>query len=431
VNQRKSLLATIAFWLALVTLFEMANRGAYQGFFHDDDLDNAANGVQTGAGYYLNRLLSPQFEEWNFRPAAHFYYHVMARAADLHFPAYIAAIHAMHLLAVFLLWGFLRRLHFSRFAACSGALFFAFHMAAFDVYWRPMYVFDLMAGLFVIACLLAYASGWTVLSALLFWLAYKSKEVVIFLPLFLALYEAWFAQRRWIRLLPFFLISANFGIQALLINRAHTESDYTLRFTPQALWICLRYYAPQWLQSPIGWALLLLPVFRFRDRRLLFGMAGLMILMGPLLFLPGRLYGAYLYTGLAALAVSVAALADQRWGRPAVVLFFAIWLPWNYAILQEKRKEWLAESSVRRLWLESLREPLKALDPRMKIFVRADDLPLELHGMAGGIRLLRPGELFEYKFYGEAKGQLQAGTFAIVGWDPASRRATLGFEFHE
>src|SRR5207237_6965307 len=106
---------------------------------------------------FITPLLTPRFFENNFRPVGHLSYWFMGRLAGLTFPPYILVIHAVHLINVVLLWLLLRRLELPPAADATGVLFFAFHMAAFDVYWKFMYVFDLLCGTFCLLSLLAYA----------------------------------------------------------------------------------------------------------------------------------------------------------------------------------------------------------------------------------------------------------------------------------
>ena len=53
---------------------------------------------------------------------------------------------------------------------------------AMDAYWKPMYVFDLFCTTFCLASILLYAHGRWILSFIAFWLAYKSKELAVMLP---------------------------------------------------------------------------------------------------------------------------------------------------------------------------------------------------------------------------------------------------------
>ena len=139
----------------------------------------------------------------------------MVRAARLRYAPYIAGIQLIHLLNVLLIWLLARALGAEIVGACAAALFYAFHAAAFDVYWKAMYAFDLLCATFTLASLWAYVRGRIVLSVVFFWLSIKSKEVTIFFPLVLAAYEMLLSGRglkdSWRRLLPFFAISAIVG----------------------------------------------------------------------------------------------------------------------------------------------------------------------------------------------------------------------------
>src|SRR5574340_1123305 len=117
---------------AMIVLFLIANRGAYEGYFHGDDLDNLAWTRGVSLADFAAGLASPLFYTNNFRPAGHLFYFLMGRAAGLDFRWYVAVLQAVHLLNVWLLWLFLRRLRFAPLAATAGALLFAFHMAVFD-----------------------------------------------------------------------------------------------------------------------------------------------------------------------------------------------------------------------------------------------------------------------------------------------------------
>src|SRR5438046_10191882 len=62
------------------------------------------------------------------------------------------------------------------------------------------------------------------------WLAFKSKELAIMLPVVLLCYEHWLGKRHWKRLIPFFAVSLLFGIQALATVGTHTGTEYALHF---------------------------------------------------------------------------------------------------------------------------------------------------------------------------------------------------------
>jgi hypothetical protein len=123
----------------------------------------------------------------------------------------------LHLVNVALLWLILRRLQLPFWASAAALVFFAFHMAVFDIYWRPMYVYDLLCGTFCLLTVLFWLDDRWVLSLLFFWLAYRSKEIAVMLPVALAAYELLLGQRRWLRLAPFFAISIWFGMQGFFL----------------------------------------------------------------------------------------------------------------------------------------------------------------------------------------------------------------------
>jgi hypothetical protein len=187
-------------------------------------------------------LISPRFQPNNFRPAAHFYFHLAGKYFGLDFAKYVIPIQAIHLLNVWLVWLLTRRFGASTLGASAACLFFGFHAALFDVFWKPMYVFDLLCATFCLLSLLFYTRRQFVLSFVAFWLAYKSKELGVMLPAVLAAYEFSFGKRRWLPLAPFFVASLSFGLQGLLLN-PNVDNPYTFRFTWRALSTTSRFYS--------------------------------------------------------------------------------------------------------------------------------------------------------------------------------------------
>ncbi|MBK5291795.1 MAG: hypothetical protein JJE04_08995, partial [Acidobacteriia bacterium] len=198
---RKPLVAVAL--LALLFLFVVANRGAYEGYFSDDDLDNIGWTRQTSSGDFAWGLITPRYYPQNFRPIGHFTFHVLGRTAGLDFRWYVLLIQCLHLVNTLLVWLLLRRLSLPPLASAAGALFFVFHMALFDAMWKPMFLFDVYCGLFCLLSMLSYLNRRWVLSFLFFWLAYKSKEHAVMLPAVLFAFEHWLGERNWRRLIPF------------------------------------------------------------------------------------------------------------------------------------------------------------------------------------------------------------------------------------
>jgi hypothetical protein len=340
----------------------------------------------------------------------------MGRAVGLNFPPYILVIHAVHLINGVLLWLLLRRLALSRIAAAAGALFFAFHMAAFDVYWKPMYIFDLLCGTFCLLSLLTYVQGRWIFSLVAFWIAYRAKEVAILLPVALAAYEMLLGQRKWKRLIPFFLLSACIGLQAVFHNQHRELNDYTLRFDPLSVWHCIVFYASKVFLLPYAGFAILLLFLLFRDRRVLFGAITFCVLLLPMLLLPGRLFSAYLYVPLIGLAIAFGSLAVRQ-NITVIAIFFLFWLPWNYVNLRWQRRTALSDSADRRDFVRAIGE-LTHAHPDILTFVY-DSGPVNWYGTKGVLRLMHLTNEIRFARVQdpEATDLLRADSLAVVNWD--------------
>jgi Predicted membrane protein len=415
--------------IAVLLLFLAANRGAYKGYFQDDDLDNLSWTWQVSAGDFLQGLATPVFSRNNFRPVGHLFFHVLEPVAGLSYPPYVAIIQAIHLLNAALLWLLLRRFGLRWGAAVAAVIFFLFNPATFDVYWRPMYVFDLLCGSFCLASLLAYTHRRLVLSFLFFWLAYKAKELAIMLPVVLAFYEFRFGQKRWKPLVPFFLVSLSFGIQALLANR-QTHDAYTIQLTWAGVLATAQYYLSSfhmslWLLAPI-----LLTMIILRDGRAWFGLLGALVLMSPLLMLPNRLFSVYLYVPLICLAIALAAILERmpRW-VPAV--FALCWISLAYLQLRHYRASTLDVAQQNRAYVESLARGVKA-SPKTAAFVY-DGTPAAMNpwGVAGAVHYLtrNPASRVAALDSEEGKAILHEPEFAVLAWDGSRRQ--LDFTRHD
>jgi hypothetical protein len=309
----------------------------------------------------------------------------MRQIAGYGFPVWLASLHLLHLLTVGLLWLIVRRLGARPAAAAAGVLFFAVHMAAFLCYWRPMYVFDVLCGLFTLLCLYTYMRGSLVLSLISFWLAYKSKEMAAAIPAILLAYEWYFGGRRWWRVLPFALISSSFIAQAFLHNRTR-DNSYSLRFSPAALWTCLAYYGKHiGLVSYSGVVLLLLPLVK-RDRRVVFGLWAALCLMGPMLLLPGRLSEAYLYLPIAGVALAIAFVLEgrSRWAAP---VFTALWLAGNFTMLERMAPYELEVGRQNRDYFEQVFEMARRHPYLRAVVFRNVPLDMSENGVAATFRM--------------------------------------------
>jgi len=418
--------AGAALLFAAAALFLIANRAAYRGYFQDDELNNISWTREIPALDYAKAVLTPKFFNNNFRPVGHYYYREVALRYGLDFPKYLPIMHLAHILNIWLVWLLARRLGLGALAASMGTLFFVFDLAVFEIYWKPMYVFDLFCATFTLASVLFYSQRRYVLSFVAFWLAYKSKELAVMIPVVLACYEFLLAERKnWKPLIPFFAVSLSFGLQGVLMN-PNVDNDYTFRFTATAFWTCLRYYASKILLIPYaGVALLALP-FLVRDRRVWFGCAMLCLFFVPLMFLPGRLFPAYCYLPLAGVALMTAALADRKSLFPAVAIACAAWIPWNLVTLRNTWRETLAIDSENRTYVSALAD-FARISKNTRMFIY-DGAPAALHawGIEGALRFLygRPPELYSIEDK-EAAQALQLEDVALLKWNPSDRKLAV------
>lgn len=374
-------------FVTALVLFLVANRAAYKGYFSDDDLDSLGWSTIIDNQTFAHAILTPEFSELNFRPTGNLYYRYLGHAFQLRYPPYVVVLQALHIANVVLLFFLLRRLDFSHLAAGAAALFYAFHAATLEAYWKPMYIFEVLCCFFCLLTLLLYVRGHWIAALVPFWLAYKSKEIAVMLPVAILACEWMLGQRKWKRVIPFFLISLSFGLQALLHNRAAEAGHgniYVLQFAPELLWKSIAFYSSAILFVPFaGLALLVLPIF-IRDRRLYAGIVLMAAVIVPMLALPNRLMSVYWYVPMIGVAIAFAAIASRtpRW---AIALFFAVWLPLNYVMLREKRRTILALGDESR-WLVTSLQDFASHNPPLRAVVY-DSLPEHMHqwGIEGAI----------------------------------------------
>jgi hypothetical protein len=405
----------------LSALFLLANRAAYKGYFSGDDLDNILQTRGAGLSAFGSTLVSPKLSLWNFRPVGHFYYKALGGAAGLRFAPYLAVLHLLHLLNVLLLWRVLRRLGASELASGAGAALFAFHMACFDAYWKPMFIFDVACAFFLLAALLLYLEGRWLLALIPYWLAYKSKEPAIALPALLLLYEWLLGGRRWRRVLPFASIALSFGLQAILANRG-PETDYTLRFTPRAVWTTLSFYSSQILLAPLAGLLLIPAACLAREPRIRFGLAAVAVLLGPMWFLPGRLFAVYLYVPLIGLAIA-AAFTFERLSPRWVAAFFLVWIPVNYMVLRRQRGAALAAAQEARPYVEQVQAVLAAHPDWNSVVYDGAPPSLERWGVRAAFQLARAGGQLQVEPLDSAEGRALLAQPAVqtAAWNRAQR----------
>lgn len=365
--------------LILALLFLIANRGAYQGYFSDDDLNNIGWTRVLPASTMAEGLLLPRYYLQHFRPVGHGTFALLANTAGLDFRWYVALLHVLHFATCLALWRLLLRLDLPPAAAASGAIFLLFQMTLFDALWKPMYLFDVWCGLFCVLSLWAWTSQRFWLSFLAFWLAVKSKEHAVMLAAVIALYEWWTGTRRWIKLAPLAAVAAIFAIQAVWMNRS-AAPDYTLRPTPAALTTTIAFYAARL------WILPMLLAAGWPDWRARWGAATAILLLLPLLALPTRLFAAYLYAPMAGAAIT-AAVAASRTGWRIALLFFCLWLPYNFQQLRAARRAELTTAMQNRAYVQGVLEIPPRL-PEIRRFIHDGAPPgMKPWGIEGALRI--------------------------------------------
>jgi hypothetical protein len=417
--------AGLILFAAFVALFLTVNRDAYRGYFQDDEIDNLSWTPFLGPLDFLKGAATPQFQANNFRPVGHYYFHAVEELAGLDFPAYVAVLQAFHLLNVWLLWLVSRRLGATTFAAAAACLFFGLHMALFDDFWKPMYVFDVLCATFCLLSLWCYASERWVLSFLAFWLAYKSKELAVMLPVVLLAFEIWYGKRRWKPLVPFFLASLSFGVQGMLGN-PNRDNDYTFRFTAAALAKTSVFYAGRVFLIPyLGFVV---PAFALlaRNRRTWFGLAMMGLFFFPVLFLPGRIFSAYCYLPFAGLAIALTGMAEAV-SPVALGLFLVLWLPMDIHELRLRRRETLANDDEVRTWMGTVRR-FAASKEKVDAFVFSGT-PTAFHqwGVEGALKYFYERNDLTVKYLGEPEVAtlMQTRRVALLSWDASRKRLDI------
>jgi len=416
-------------FFCFAALFLVVDRAAYKGYFQDDELDNLAWAPRLPPAHYLAVALSPRFQLNNFRPVGHFYFYLSERWFGLNFPKWIALLHAIHLFNIWLLWVLMRRLGSPPFAAAAACLFFGLHMALFDAVWKPMFVFDVLCATFCLLSLVFYVHRRWLLAFAAFWLAYKAKELAVMLPLVLAAVEFWFGKgewkRRWLPLAPFFLASLSFGLQAMALN-PNVDNAYSLRFTPAAVAQTSLFYAAQVLLVPYAGFALPLAALVWRRRRVWFGLAAMALLYLPLLFLPGRLFGAYCYLPFVGLALAFSGVAEAI-HPAALVAFLLVFAPLDLYQLRLQRRATLAVDNQVREWVTTVARFART-EPRPEAVIYEGRIPgFADWGVRGAVHYLfhEPELKICYIDDPPASALLAAPHVALLSWNETSHKLAI------
>jgi hypothetical protein len=411
-----------ALCLAAAVLFFVLNHAAYKGYFQADDLDTLGWARALPVSHFATWLVTPKLSPSNFRPVGAFYYHALAGSFGLDFPKYLVPLHALHLLNIWLVWLLIRKLGTGPWAATAGAFFFGFHAALFDAWWKPMFIFDLLCGTFLLLALLLFVSDRWLVSLIAFWLAFKSKELAIMLPVVLTAYELWFGGKRWKRLIAFFAVSILFGVQALIVRPG--QGEYQLQVGWGAQTATIGYYASRLLFVPYaGLAVLVLP-FAIRRRQVWFGFVTMGALLSILLLLPGRLFAVYWYVPLVGVAIIVAGSAQGRRHAGAVWVLLALWIPWDFVNFREARRASQRQEQDYRAYVASIEKFARA-NPQEHVFAW-DRLPdgFQGSGVSGALACIYDRMDITTRFLGDPgmEALLQSGDAVLLRWIEVFRR---------
>ncbi len=364
--------------VALIAIFCVANRGAFEGYFSDDDLDNLSWATVAGAPGLLKDFVSLRFSENNTRATGALFYKALGNSFGLEFSRYVPWLFAIHWMNCALLGWLAYRRGAPEWGAWAAAVFWGFHAGLLEAWWKPMYCFDLLCATFCLVTWHLFQSRQFWPTLLTFLIAYRAKEVAVFLPFAMAFDGG---PRVW----ALTLLSLNFSLQAMRAN-AGRDNDYTLRFRLDSLTATIPYYAKHFFNYKWG-ALLLAPLAWFwRERQLWFGAIGSLIMLAPLLFLPKRLFSVYWYVPMIPLALGLAFVLAKI-PRRILLLGLACWLAVNYFKLREKRNAELALAQENRAYIQQL-TTFYALRPfPRQIFLEGRPPGLQPHGVQGALVL--------------------------------------------
>lgn len=260
---------------------------------------------------------------YNNRPIGDLYYFLTANVFNLN---YVLAHTVQFLIHVFngcLVLYILRRFEINRWAAAlAGCIFVAYPMSTMAVQWTAA-IYDLLGGFFALSALALYVYHLhdqnrlkyftATMLLLLYWLAVRTKEATIFLPVLLAmlaLYDALhyrrFAElrRNLVPLAPVFVLFTiifltfiNLKFSSVETTTINPQSQYFLDFSPRAMirkfFEYLNLYSGRrggWLAGILLAGLLLVP---WRKLTLLWAMLGTVFLI--ILPMKNNTHQLYLY----------------------------------------------------------------------------------------------------------------------------------------
>jgi hypothetical protein len=137
-----------------------------------------------------------------------------------------------------------------------------------------------------------------------------------------------------------------------------------------------------------------------------------------MLFLPGRLFAAYLYVPVLGLAIVISAVTRPVW----VALFFLAWIPWNYWHFRSDRTHELDLAFERRTWYEPFAQFMQAHPETDTIIWDGRPASVPEHYISGAARMLRDGRNTRVVWTGRATDERNAPNLVVLVWDEPRRR---------
>ena len=341
-------------------------------FFFADDWD----WLYRAALFPLQFTIFPQFA-YNDRPVGALVFRLLYHSFDLQPVPFHWTLLLLHLLNATLVLLLFRRLLNSYWVAAVAALAYGSWSAAIEAASWMAAIFDVLTNTLVLLTALTFASRrWTLrlLSVALFYLALRTKESAIVTPLLLLAMVAadrprkqWWNQAK--RLLwPHIALAALFAVVYLPLLTQHQTAEsaanpYRMEFTARAFFGGLYDYTSMMLYGrpwPIGrlirWTAagaLLAAGLTGRSRATLVGIAGFVLFLLPVLFLPHQRQALYLYVPAMFFVLALGGGAEALTNRlklpipaaAAILLLSIVALP--HLASMQTRAQWILAHTTR------------------------------------------------------------------------------------
>jgi hypothetical protein len=341
-------------------------RGAYDGFFVQDDFSWQVESQFTGIQEYLQAFL--RFNPARvYRPLSQETFFLVCRTLFGMQPfGYHAVCITIHLLGVISVY-FLLRQFFAVIPCLAAALFYGIHNAHFrSLYWisavaEPMaLVYYVIAFLFFVRFTRTDRRLWYLLSFAAVVLGIMSKESILTFPLVALAYSFFFSKNHWIWSIPYFAVPFAYAI--LRITGTAGVSPYALTFGKEVLQYLLTYlswsagFSEPLLKLELQWdlqtsysligaatagAIVIVALLSGKRGPAAFGALWFVIALQPVLYFSRHIYPYYLAPSLVGMAILIAwVIAALQRFRPILFSGMLIFLVTFFL--------WIAESSVKR-----------------------------------------------------------------------------------